>query len=69
MQQDLKKQKKNIVAENKKVKQNILENKKGDCIPKEEKKMISLDSGEKTKKLDKIKETLEARIINLQWSM
>ena len=31
--------------------------------------MILLDSGEKTKKFDKIKETIEARIINLQWRM
>ena len=29
--------------------------------------ILSLDSGEKTKKLYKIKEKLEARIINLQW--
>ena len=58
------KAKKNIAVENKKVKQNILENKK------EEKKIIlSQDSEEKTKKLYKIKETLETRIINLQWRM
>ena len=64
-----KKVKQNIL-ENKKVKQNILENKKDDCNPKEEKKIIlSLDSEEKTKKLYKIKETLETRIINLQWRM
>ena len=62
------KAKKNIAVENKKVKQNILENKKDDFNQKEEKKIIlSLDSEEKTKKLYKIKETLETRIINLQW--